>query len=357
VQRALNLNQFPAFCGIIVGGSTLLQFPIRCLIVQTIRRNAKYPLKEQSLNRIIKIFAALVSSYIGFSVLNSEYAVSEHDICRKPRLQSGGSHKHTDTTSSDLIAITTSQDNQVINTKMESVQHPLTFPPSAFAGRTLDLTLFAFVRSVDTAVRLLPKKTSVAAQVRIECPARHPVTHLRGYTPCLARVVSKFAIPQLFSLSAATIMWAWFYAPERLPRSYLRWISRAAELDERLLEALRLARQGKWIYARETGQRGVLGKLCHDCGLDQSLGDPAKTVPIPCIVVHQGMCLSRFIFGSASTTFEISWERRGGSNGHDVRLADYFRFRQRSDIFSLLFLYLHETKAAFNCCIFVAKMG
>ena len=32
----------------------------------------------------------------------------------------------------------------------------------------------------------------------------------------------------------------------------------------------------------------LLGSMCHDYGLSEELGDPAKTVPIPCELVHMG---------------------------------------------------------------------
>lgn len=37
-------------------------------------------------------------------------------------------------------------------------------------------------------------------------------------------------------------MHAWFYTPSRLPQTYNRWISAAAELDHRLVLVLRHVR-------------------------------------------------------------------------------------------------------------------
>lgn len=50
----------------------------------------------------------------------------------------------------------------------------------------------------------------------------------------------------------------------------------------------------------------LLGSMCHDYGLPEELGDPAKTIPIPCELVHMGCgkscekhALSRFWRGCA----------------------------------------------------------
>ncbi len=53
-------------------------------------------------------------------------------------------------------------------------------------------------------------------------------------------------------------MWAWFYLPNRLPRAYRAWIKSAAQVDERLIEALRRVRHGQLIYGEDTGQAPLL---------------------------------------------------------------------------------------------------
>jgi hypothetical protein len=89
------------------------------------------------------------------------------------------------------------------------------------AGKTMDLTLFAAVRAghvlIDQLCSRLPSSTA-------------------------KQVVSRSTPPALFCFSAATIMHAWFYSPLRLPQTYNKWISAAAELDHRLLLVLRHAR-------------------------------------------------------------------------------------------------------------------
>ena len=83
-------------------------------------------------------------------------------------------------------------------------------------------------------------------------------------------------------------MHAWFYSPSRLPQTYNAWISAAADVDDRLVLALRHARYGTWIYGKDTGMAPLLGSMCHDYGLPVVQGDPAQTIPIPCELVHMG---------------------------------------------------------------------
>jgi hypothetical protein len=83
-------------------------------------------------------------------------------------------------------------------------------------------------------------------------------------------------------------MHAFFYSPSRLPFTYVNWIERIAELDERLLRALREARYGNFVYGKETGIGPLLGSMCKDYGLPEKWGNPAETIPLPCEVVHHG---------------------------------------------------------------------
>lgn len=97
-----------------------------------------------------------------------------------------------------------------------------------------------------------------------------------------------FADAGVFAACCAVIMWAWIYTPDRLPKSYAKWISDAAKVDVRLLETLRRARRGELVYGKETGQAPFLQSMCKDYGMPLSWGDPAITIPLPCEVVHSG---------------------------------------------------------------------
>lgn len=143
-------------------------------------------------------------------------------------------------------------------------------PPGAppLAGRTLDLTLFAAVRAIDTLARLTPLENT--------------------------RVGAVVAAPALFAAASGAIMHAWFYAPLRLPRTYAAWISRAARVDARLVHVLRLARPeacaggGGFAYGRDTGAAPLLASLAAERGMPEACGDPAVSAPVPCQLVHAG---------------------------------------------------------------------
>jgi len=58
-----------------------------------------------------------------------------------------------------------------------------------------------------------------------------------------------------------------------------------AAMDSRLLDVVRMMREGKYEYGRDSGYAHILGSYCAEIGLDPSLGDPANG-QLPCLVVH-----------------------------------------------------------------------
>ena len=147
--------------------------------------------------------------------------------------------------------------------------------PLVLAGRSMDLTLFTITRALDTVAGHLWSRHK---QYRT---AKNKWTRAES-------MVSHLADAGVFAISAGAVMWAWFYLPERLPRAYNRWIGEAAQVDRRLVEALRRARRGEFVYGHDTGQAPLLQSMCRDYGWPLAWGDPAKTVPIPCEMVHMG---------------------------------------------------------------------
>ena len=87
----------------------------------------------------------------------------------------------------------------------------------------------------------------------------------------------------LFCASSAVVMWCWFYAPQALPRSYRQWITVMADMDSRLLHALRELRAGRLRYGTPSA---FLAEYCADHGLLSSAGDPGLHKPLPCSTVH-----------------------------------------------------------------------
>ncbi|KAL3427187.1 integral membrane protein [Phlyctema vagabunda] len=144
-----------------------------------------------------------------------------------------------------------------------------------FAGRTMDLTLFALTRALDVIVGELWSRRK----------ARRMATNKWSQ---VESIVSGSTDSAIFASSCALIMWSWIYAPSRLPRAYNKWITSAAQVDQRLLTALRRTRYGEIKYGLETGQAHVLQSMCKDYGWPLDYGDPVKSIPFPCELVHMG---------------------------------------------------------------------
>ena len=254
LTSSIGINRFPTSCALIVGGITLIPCPLRALFLW-LRRKAPLALAVRLIDLFIKhatLFSAFASAWVAFGLLNRD-----ESWARKRANSRAG---------------------QVRPTFDSPNQHHL--PPPGYhiqyAGKTIDLTLFALCRAVDVALI----STWVAS--------RRTSLHPEQTAPSIANLIKSLADPWLFSASSATIMWAWFYAPERLPRAYNQWISRIAEIDRRLIHALRLCRQGDFIYGSNVTQDADLPSLCKELDLPPEWGNPTLTIPIPCELYHCG---------------------------------------------------------------------
>ncbi|CBF69759.1 hypothetical protein AN6296.2 [Aspergillus nidulans FGSC A4] len=249
----LRLESFPTFCAALVGGSTLL--PILALrVLQTACRRLGSDFKSlnfKSVSQLIQFAAAFVSAWFSFQILNRR-PVTLQTVSGKPQ---------------DGIG----QETTALQPTPQLYPHRQT----QFGGRTMDLTLFTFTRALDS----------------MACIVWSWVQHKRrgghGWSKAIP-VIPGLADSAVFASSAAVVMWAWFYSPERLPRSYGKWIGEVAKVDERLIEALRRARRGIFVYGKDTGQAPLLESMCKDFGWPTAWGDPARTIPIPCEMVHMG---------------------------------------------------------------------
>ncbi|KIW06231.1 uncharacterized protein PV09_02707 [Verruconis gallopava] len=265
LASGLALNRFPAFCTVVVGGSTALRDPINH-VFQTLdtRIHGRESLVRTRNNRVAARFvAAVLSAIVGFRLLNSP---SNPKFVRPTRRISD-------------VLIDGDEPRSKRPSKIPSGLPPLpaqavSSKPSAaalgapLAGKTMDLTLFAVARAADVLAQWYwqTKKT-------------------KGR---LARWWDGKSSPILFALSSALIMNAFFYAPARLPYTYVQWIGRIAECDERLIHALRQARYGNFVYGKDTGMAPLLGSMAKEYNLPEEYGDPAKTIPVPCELVHHG---------------------------------------------------------------------
>ncbi|KAK9801035.1 hypothetical protein SCARD494_01015 [Seiridium cardinale] len=236
LRGGLELQRFPTFCALLVGGSTLLEIPLFAVISRLASR--LNPLARQRLSRFLSTFCAA--------------------WCSLKLLQSKRSDAFTDR------APVESDDAQPRRVQYRTTE---------YAGRTLDLTLFAFTRALDVVVG--------------ELWSRRDRTKSRPWAQ-LEAGISRLADPSMFALSCGFIMWSWFYYPSRLPRAYSQWISTAAAVDPRLIEALRRCHNGELRYGEDTGQAPLLEAMAKDYNWPIEWGDPAKTIPYPCEMVHMG---------------------------------------------------------------------
>ncbi|OJJ01541.1 hypothetical protein ASPVEDRAFT_129544 [Aspergillus versicolor CBS 583.65] len=238
-------ESFPTFCAALVGGSTLLPLLVLRALQVACRRlgSDSKSLSSRGVSRLIQLAASFISAWFSFQLLNRK-PVSLQKVYRE------------------------AQDERVHETIVNQ-------PRPQFAGRTMDLTLFTLVRALDSL-------TCISwgwGQRKWKGSPRWNLA--RSIIPGLADSA-------IFAVSAAVVMWAWFYSPERLPRSYEKWIGEVAKVDERLIEALRRARRNIFVYGKDTGQAPLLESMCKDFDWPIEWGDPSKTVPIPCEMVHMG---------------------------------------------------------------------
>ncbi|KAF4965545.1 hypothetical protein FSARC_6676 [Fusarium sarcochroum] len=234
VKTGFNPQRFPAFCAVLVGGSTLLKEPLKSIL-----EKAAKGLSEASRLRLARWLSTFLAAWFGLRLLHS-YEGRAYTETVPPKEGS-------------------SPDAEPQTVK--------------FAGRTMDLTLFAVTRALDV----------VVGDLWARYKTRRLASNKWSKTE---RFVSKFVDPLVFAASSGLVMWAWFYHPKRLPRSYNKWITSAASVDLRLIEALRRCKTGEFQYGKETGQADLLQGMCIDYEWPLAWGDPAVVVPIPCQMVH-----------------------------------------------------------------------
>lgn len=270
LKTSTHLNRFPTTCAILVAGPTLTTRLVRGLLQRLLEALKRSPasLAKPEVIRCVSFLSTLLSAWLAFDLLNRD-----KEWARK-RARSRG--------------VT---DFNTLDYESPNKHH---LPPPGYrlryAGKTIDFTLFALFRALEVLV--------ITAWTRTRSSTRHP-EHI---APRLSSLLKRLADPTIFATSASIIMWAWFYSPERLPKGYNKWISSAANIDSRLITALRRCRTGELIYGQDTGQAPLLTSLCDELGLPQHWGNPANTVPIPCELYHcgagpscEGHAASRFL--------------------------------------------------------------
>ncbi|KAF2090245.1 hypothetical protein K490DRAFT_54644 [Saccharata proteae CBS 121410] len=258
LRQAAAWDRLPAVCAVLVAGSTILQRPLHIISAMLINRlrGRHSPVDTKMLNRMVRFVAALVAAALAFQLLNHR---PSEPLKTHAQLQQS--------IPSDADVERQAQEMRIPRLPPQPMSsEPLLQSAGPLAGRSIDLTLFAVVRALDVLISPL----------------------ISSHPSRFKDAISTFTPPFLFWLSSATIMHAWFYSPYRLPRTYNAWISSAANLDSRLLSALRHARYGTFVYGKDTGLAPLLTSMCKDHNWPEIWGDPAKTIPVPCEMVHQG---------------------------------------------------------------------
>ncbi|PLW32428.1 hypothetical protein PCASD_17534 [Puccinia coronata f. sp. avenae] len=158
-------------------------------------------------------------------------------------------------------------------TPSETSSPPSKHPTSSALNRvppqspTLDFTLFFTVRALDTLCRAI----------------------YDHFSPAWLSFLSRCSDTLLFQLCCWRIMWCWFYAPWRLPMSYVKWITTLAEMDPRLLQLIRLAKQRKFVYGLPAQSAHILElgrSIATHMGRPPEHGDPLFIDHLSCGIVH-----------------------------------------------------------------------
>ncbi|KAI1800820.1 hypothetical protein F4811DRAFT_490175 [Daldinia bambusicola] len=241
VRGGLELQRFPTFCAALVGGTTLLEV----LLSRVLSRLRNGQLSTVTQKRLSSWLSTFIAAWLSLQLLQSK--------------------------KSDGFSETITVDSDDPQDAKRKTVH--------YAGRTLDLTLFAVTRALDV----------IISEVWTRRGQRRTTA---GKWTSAESLVSKLTDPTIFATSSALIMWAWFYYPSQLPKAYTKWINSAAAIDLRLIEALRRCRHGELRYGEETGQAPLLQSMCADYKWPLEWGDPVQSIPFPCHLVHMRLGLS-----------------------------------------------------------------
>ncbi|KAI1388331.1 uncharacterized protein F4822DRAFT_242335 [Hypoxylon trugodes] len=239
VRGGLELQRFPTFCAVLVGGTTLLEVLLGRALNRLLWTSQLSTLVRKRLSRWLSAF---IAAWLSLRLLQSK--------------------------KSDAFSETILVDS-------DASQHAKQEKTVRYAGRTLDMTLFAVTRALDVIVGELWTRR------------RQHRTAANKWT-WAESIIAKSTDPTIFASSCALIMWAWFYSPSQLPKAYTKWISSAAAVDSRLIEALKRCKGGELRYGEETGQAPLLQSMCVDYKWPPEWGDPIKAIPFPCEIVHMG---------------------------------------------------------------------
>ncbi|KAI0825127.1 hypothetical protein BC628DRAFT_1410532 [Trametes gibbosa] len=132
---------------------------------------------------------------------------------------------------------------------------------------TLDLSFLLLVRAMDSLVQLVLFKPSEESE-------RYLPDAVKRKRRAASNKWSTRLDALVFWACSGRIMWCFFYEPERLPRSYNKWIMKMANIDPRLLAALRALRTGQFSYTKRVSEpHDLTTSLSQDLGYPPAWGD------------------------------------------------------------------------------------
>ncbi|KAG6813784.1 hypothetical protein H0H92_007196 [Tricholoma furcatifolium] len=170
-------------------------------------------------------------------------------------------------------------------------------PTSNQISNTLDLTLLLLVRAVDCLVQNFIR-TVILTQDDSRMPSDEIKTQTAKET---VRTLTARVDALVFWACSSRIMWCFFYEPQRLPKSYVKWIATLANLDGRIIRTLRLIREGSWSYIYGSAEHStILTKFSQELGHNPSWGNP-QLLPA---------------YGGA--TADVVWKAMNVNNRHGV---------------------------------------
>lgn len=300
IIRGLRPNGFAMACAIAMGGARWGESVVRPTMERLVR-------SFRLLNRHAR---RLVSRGPTAAREETDVSLSEGEVRALNVMSTFAS-----ASMASLVAISVLQTTRVNHKQTQSPLHPTTTPyPNLSSEKenslgsdqglssklkrpaqssTLDLTLFFTVRALDTIIQ------SIYA----------------SYSSPYLDMLKRCSDIILFQLSCWRIMWCWFYKPQRLPSTYVKWISALAEMDHRLLHLIRLCKAGEYVYGQKP-LRPEISEMSQaiavHMGLDSSLGDPELIDKLSCSIIHGKLGDSESCVANSARRWIKAWRRGMG---------------------------------------------
>jgi len=303
-RRAAAIDRLPACAAILVAGSTVTPWLLLAYLSR-FTSSSRLQLSRLKNDSAFRWLGTFLSAFLAFRLLNRRPAKPIPSNIYYPTDLPGRDR------TGENQQVTRPRKRSSVSFRSTEAYRAATIP--LLAGRTLDLTTFGIVHATVVAASTV---VYYIRKARLDSDALHM---RRGN-------VERYIAPAAFITSSFIVMWNWFYSPDRLPLNYVTWIKSAAQIDIRLIEALRQLRFRTFVYGQDTGQRELLGSMARELGFSTDFGDPAKTVPV-CLI------LTNFTQHLSGTRVSV---HRGQLGRHIQATRLIFRTRYRANYTTLV---------------------